>query len=57
MTKNETRLDEMYEDYRKEVIDAEFLIKEGVIDPEDRELFWYAESAEEIWDQICQCNS
>jgi len=41
------------ERFWKEVIDPEFLIKEGVIDPEDRELFWYAETAEDIWDQIC----
>jgi uncharacterized protein (TIGR00730 family) len=32
--------------------DADFLVEEGVVDPEDRELFWYAESAEEIWDDI-----
>ena len=41
------------EEFWKDVIDPEFLIKEGVIDPEDRELFWYAETAGEIWDQIC----
>ena len=23
-----------------------------MIDPEDRELFWYAETAQEIWDDI-----
>jgi uncharacterized protein (TIGR00730 family) len=33
-------------------IDFEFLVEEGVIDPEDRELFWVAETAEEIWDGI-----
>jgi len=42
------------EQFWKDVIDPDFLIKEGVIDPEDRELFWYAESAEEIWAQICR---
>jgi hypothetical protein len=26
-----------------------FLVDEGVIDSEDRELFWFAETAEEIW--------
>ena len=41
------------EEFWNEVIDTEFLIKEGVIDPEDRELFCYAETAGEIWDQIC----
>ncbi len=32
--------------------DPDFLVDEGVIDPEDRELFWYAESADEIWQGI-----
>lgn len=32
--------------------DADFLVEEGVIDPEDRDLFWFAETAEEIWDDI-----
>ncbi len=32
--------------------DPEFLVEEGVIDPEDLELFWYAESAGEIWNGI-----
>jgi len=31
---------------------VDFLVDEGVIDPEDRELFWYAETAQEIWDGI-----
>jgi uncharacterized protein (TIGR00730 family) len=30
----------------------DFLVEEGVIDPEDRELFWYAETAEEIFGGI-----
>lgn len=38
--------------YWQAVFDPDFLITEGVIDPEDRELFWYAESAQEIWDGI-----
>jgi uncharacterized protein (TIGR00730 family) len=29
--------------------DVGFLVDEGVIDDDDRELFWYAETAEEIW--------
>ena len=37
------------ESYWRKVFDADFLVAEGVIDPEDRELFWFAESAEEIW--------
>jgi predicted Rossmann-fold nucleotide-binding protein len=28
------------------------LVEEGVIDPEDLELLWFAETAEEIWDSI-----
>ena len=34
------------------VFDPDFLVDEGVIDPEDRDLFWYAETAEEIWRDI-----
>ena len=30
----------------------DFLVDEGVIDPEDRELLWYANSAEEAWQSI-----
>ncbi len=33
----------------RKAIDFDYLVDEGVIDPEDRELFWYAETAEEIW--------
>ena len=40
------------EDYWRRAIDFDFLADEGVIDPEDRELFWYAESAPEIWRSI-----
>ena len=40
------------EDYWKRAFDRDFLVDEGVIDPEDRELFWYAETAQEIWDDI-----
>lgn len=40
------------EAYWKRLIDFEFLIEEGAIDPEDLELFWYAETAEEIWNGI-----
>ncbi|TCP39980.1 LOG family protein [Rhodovulum marinum] len=38
--------------YWSRAFDPDFLVEEGVIDPEDRELFWYAETAEEIWDDI-----
>jgi len=37
------------ESYWRKVFDPDFLVDEGTIDPEDRELFWFAESAEEIW--------
>jgi uncharacterized protein (TIGR00730 family) len=40
------------ETYWRRVFDPEFLIEEGVIDPEDRELFWFAESAEQVWRDI-----
>jgi uncharacterized protein (TIGR00730 family) len=40
------------ESFWKRAVDVDFLVDEGVIDPEDRELFWYAETAQEIWDGI-----
>ena len=40
------------EEYWRQAINIDFLIVEGTIDPEDRELFWYAETAKEIWDGI-----
>ena len=40
------------EDYWRRAVDFDFLLDEGTIDPEDRELFWFAESAREIWDGI-----
>jgi uncharacterized protein (TIGR00730 family) len=40
------------EEYWRRVVDVEFLADEGVIDAEDRELFWFAESAHEIWTSI-----
>lgn len=36
----------------RHAFNPDFLVDEGVIDQEDRELFWYAETAEEIWEQI-----
>ena len=41
------------EEYWRQAFDPDFLVREGVIDPEDRNLFWYAETAQEIWDEIC----
>ena len=40
------------EGYWGRAIDFDFLVDEGVIDPEDRELFWFAETAEDIWSGI-----
>ncbi len=40
------------ESYWKRAVDIDFLTAEGVIDLEDRELFWFAETAQEIWDGI-----
>ncbi|HEX3431530.1 MAG TPA: TIGR00730 family Rossman fold protein [Rhizomicrobium sp.] len=37
------------ESYWRKVFNPDFLVEEGTIDPEDRELFWFAETAEEIW--------
>ncbi len=40
------------ERYWRQAFNIDFLADEGVIDPEDRELFWFAETAREIWDGI-----
>jgi len=40
------------EQYWRRAFDVDFLVDEGVIDAEDRELFWYAETAQEIWHGI-----
>ena len=40
------------EQYWRRVIDLPYLIEEGVIDPEDAELFWFAEDADGIWNSI-----
>jgi len=42
------------EEFWRRAVDFDFLASEGVIDPEDRELFWFAESASEIWEGIQQ---
>jgi uncharacterized protein (TIGR00730 family) len=39
-------------EYWRRAVDFEFLAEEGVIDPEDLELFAYAETPEEIWELI-----
>jgi len=40
------------ESYWRRAVDVDFLVDEGVVDEEDRELFWYAETAQEIWSGI-----
>ncbi|HEX7407787.1 MAG TPA: TIGR00730 family Rossman fold protein [Candidatus Binatia bacterium] len=40
------------ETYWRQAFNVDFLVEEGVIDLEDRELFWFAETAQEIWDGI-----
>lgn len=40
------------EQYWRRVLDIDFMVEEGVIAVEDRELFWYAETAQEAWDGI-----
>lgn len=39
-------------EYWRKAVDFDFLVDEGVIDFEDRDLFWYAETAEEIWEGL-----
>jgi uncharacterized protein (TIGR00730 family) len=41
------------EAFWRRVFDAEFLVAEGLIDPEDAEIFCYAESGREAWERIC----
>ena len=40
------------EAYWRRVFDPDVLVDEGMIDPEDRELFWFAETAEDTWHGI-----
>ena len=40
------------EAFWRKAFDVDFLVEEGVIDSEDRELFWYAETAQDIWKGI-----
>ncbi len=37
------------EEFWRGAFDVDFLAAEGVIDAEDKELFWFAETADEIW--------
>ena len=40
------------ESYWRHAVDIDYMVDEGVIDPEDRDLFWFAETAQQIWDGI-----
>lgn len=40
------------EDYWRRAFNPEFFVEQGVIDPEDRELFWFAETPQQIWQGI-----
>jgi uncharacterized protein (TIGR00730 family) len=40
------------ESYWRQVFNPEFLFQEGVIDAEDLELFWFAETASDAWKSI-----
>ena len=40
------------ERFWRRAVNIDFLVEEGVIDAEDRDLCWYAETPEEIWDGI-----
>lgn len=40
------------EAYWRRAFDVDFLVDQGVIDAEDKGLFWYAETAREIWEGI-----
>jgi hypothetical protein len=40
--------------YWEQAFDVDFLVAEGVIEPEDRDLFGYAETAREAWQLICR---
>jgi len=37
------------ESYWRNMFNVDFMVEEGVIDIEDRDLFWFAETAEDIW--------
>lgn len=40
------------ESYWRRAVDVDFLVDEGTIELEDRDLFWFAETAQEIWNGI-----
>jgi uncharacterized protein (TIGR00730 family) len=41
------------ESFWRRTFDIDFLISEGVVSAEDRQLFCYAENADQIWTEIC----
>jgi uncharacterized protein (TIGR00730 family) len=43
--------------YWERVVDIGYLVEQGTIDPEDAELFGYAETAAEAWRMICDWHS
>ena len=40
------------ERYWRKAFDIDYLVDEGVIDIEDRDLFWFAETANDIWEGL-----
>ena len=40
------------EEYWRRAFDVDFMVDEGTVDPEDRDLFWFAESAQDAWQGI-----
>jgi len=38
--------------YWQQAVNFDYLVAEGVIEAEDRDLFWYAETAQEVWHGI-----
>jgi hypothetical protein len=47
-----TFLEGAVESYWCRAVDMDFLVDEGVIDLEDRDLFWFAKTAQEMWNGI-----
>ena len=41
------------EEFWRRAFDPDFLVSEGVIAEQDRLLFCYAETADQIWTEIC----
>ena len=39
-------------EFWRRILDLDALLDEGVIDPEDRDLFWFADTAEAVWNGI-----